>query len=83
MWFVYILKCFDDSLYVGITNNIKKRLDVHNSGKGAKYTRGRLPVELLKYFEVDNKSIALKIEFKIKKLSRKEKFNLINLEYLI
>ncbi|MCP4722977.1 MAG: GIY-YIG nuclease family protein, partial [Desulfobacteraceae bacterium] len=46
-WQVYLLKCADLSLYCGITNNLKARIDTHNAGKGAKYTRGRLPVELV------------------------------------
>ena len=75
-WFVYILKCFDDSLYTGITNNLEKRIATHNAGKGAKYTKGRLPVTLIKKFEVESKSEALKLEIKIKKLSREQKLNM-------
>ncbi len=74
-WYVYLLLCSDNTLYCGITNNIEKRLAKHNSGNGAKYTRGRLPVKLLKSFEVDSKSAALKMEHKIKKLSRTDKLN--------
>ena len=72
-WFVYILKCSDNTLYTGITNNLEKRIATHNSGKGAKYTKGRLPVILLKKFETQSKSEALKLEIKIKKLSRDQK----------
>ena len=75
-WFVYILECSDKTLYCGITNNIDKRLSAHNAKKGAKYTRGRTPVKLLKIFKVENKSLALKLEFKIKGLSRNDKLNL-------
>ena len=75
-WFVYILKCSDDTLYTGITNNLEKRIATHNSGKGAKYTKGRLPVILLKKFETQSKSEALKLEIKIKKLPREQKLNL-------
>ena len=75
-WVVYILKCVDETLYTGITNDLEKRIAVHGSGKGAKYTRGRLPVELLKFFEVENRSAASKLEIKIKKMSRKEKLAL-------
>jgi putative endonuclease len=78
MWFVYILECFDKTLYTGSTNDLQARLDKHNSGKGAIYTRGRLPVILLKSFEVESKSEALKLEYKIKQLSREEKLNLSN-----
>ncbi len=77
MYFVYILKCSDDSLYTGYTNNIEERIQTHNSGKGAKYTRGRLPVELQYYEEFEDKGKALKREHEIKKLSRTDKVKLI------
>ena len=77
MHFVYILRCGDDSLYTGYTNDVKKRLEVHNSGKGAKYTRSRLPVKLVYYKRVDSKSIGLKLEARIKKLSKKKKEALV------
>lgn len=73
MWFIYMLECADKTLYTGITNNLEKRISKHNSGKGAKYTRGRLPVVLLKYFERPDKGKALKLEYQIKQLSRAEK----------
>lgn len=77
MWYVYILNCLkDNTLYTGMTNDLEKRIATHNAGKGAKYTKGRLPVVLLKFFEVDSKSAALKLEAKIKKLSRAEKLAL-------
>lgn len=78
MWFVYILICSDETLYTGITNDLQARLEKHNSGKGAKYTRGRTPVKLLKSFEVESKSEALKLEYKIKQLSKEEKLKLSN-----
>lgn len=82
-WAVYILGCSDDTFYCGSTNNIHKRLAAHNAGKGARYTRGRLPVKLL-YLQVCNdKSTALKLEYKIKKLSRKNKIKLIKNEVAI
>lgn len=76
-WSVYILKCNDDSYYTGITNDLKKRIADHESGNGAKYTRGRGPLTLMytEYFE--NRSAASKREFAIKKLSRIEKEHLI------
>lgn len=77
MHFVYILRCGDDSLYTGYTNDVGKRVEVHNSGKGAKYTRSRLPVELVYYKRVDNKSIGLRLEAKIKKLSKNKKEALV------
>lgn len=76
-WVVYILKCSDDTLYTGITNDIENRLKKHNEGKGAKYTRGRTPVVLMVSFVVESKSLALKEEYRIKKLSKEEKLNLI------
>lgn len=83
MWIIYIIVCSkDNSLYTGITNNLNKRLDAHNSGKGAKYTKSRRPVKLLKYFEAESKSEALKIECKIKKLTKKQKYNLTNIDNL-
>lgn len=74
-WFVYLLRCVDDSLYCGITNNLEKRIITHNKGKGAKYTKGRRPVVLLKYFELETKSEALILEYRIKQLPRQEKIN--------
>lgn len=75
-WFVYLLKCSDDTLYCGITNNLDKRIKTHNTGRGAKYTKARLPVMLFKHFEVSNKSEALKLEYKIKQMPREEKLKL-------
>ena len=76
MWYVYILRCSDNTLYTGITNDLEKRIRKHNEGKGAKYTRGRGPVTLVKSFEWPTKSGALKEEHRIKKLSRQEKLEL-------
>ena len=76
--YVYILKCSDNTLYTGYTVNLVKRLEVHNRGMGAKYTRGRLPVELV-YEEVfETKSEAMKREYQIKKMSKTEKLKLID-----
>lgn len=78
MYYIYILECSDGSFYTGYTNDVKKRLQVHNSGNGAKYTRGRLPAQLV-YFEIfDTKSEAMKRECEIKSLSRPEKIKLID-----
>lgn len=77
MNYIYILECRDKSLYTGWTTDVYKRLETHNSGKGAKYTRGRTPVKL-KYFEkFETKSEALKREHEIKKFSREKKLKLI------
>ena len=80
MNYVYILRCNDNSLYTGWTNNLEKRLKTHLAGKGAKYTKARLPVELVYYEEFEDKIEAMKREYKIKQLSRKEKLKLFNRE---
>ncbi|RZO92535.1 MAG: GIY-YIG nuclease family protein [Gammaproteobacteria bacterium] len=77
-WHVYILECNDSSLYTGITNDLEKRIIAHNSGKGAKYTKARLPVKLIYKESYKTKSDSLKREFEIKKLKRTEKLKLIN-----
>jgi putative endonuclease len=75
-WFVYILECADKTLYTGATSDVRKRLARHQTGKGARYTRGRLPVKL-KYAEsCGDKSGALQREYAIKRLTRKEKLRL-------
>lgn len=71
--YTYVLKCADGSLYTGYTNHLKKRIETHNSGKGAKYTRARRPVELLYYERYATKEEAMKREYAFKQLSRKEK----------
>lgn len=76
-WYVYILRCGDRSLYTGVTDNVERRLAVHRSGKGAKYTRGRGPLELAYAEEVPDKPAALRREYQIKRLSRFEKERLI------
>lgn len=78
MNYVYILKCIDSSLYTGYTNNLEKRIKTHNSGKGAKYTRCRLPVELVYYEMYETKNEAMKREYCIKQMSRFDKLKLIN-----
>lgn len=75
--YVYILECGDGSLYTGWTTDLKARLKTHNSGKGAKYTRSRLPVTLVYHEEFDNKSAALSREHAIKKMTRAKKLALI------
>ena len=77
MWYLYILRCKDDSLYTGITTDVEKRLEAHRSGKGAKYTRGRGPLELVYQEECGEHSEALKRELEIKGLTREEKLTLI------
>lgn len=77
MNYVYILRCSDGTLYTGYTNNLEKRLKVHNSGKGAKYTRCRLPVEIVYFEEYCTKSEATKREYAIKQLTRENKMKLM------
>lgn len=78
MCYIYIVRCSDDTLYTGWTTNIERRIKCHNSGKGAKYTRCRLPVELVYFETFEDKSTALKREYEIKQLSRDKKLLLIN-----
>ena len=77
MWYLYILRCKDGSLYTGITTDVEKRLEAHRSGKGAKYTRGRGPLELVYREECGDHSDALRREAEIKRLPRDEKLKLI------
>ena len=72
-----MLKCSDGTLYTGWTNDLEKRVEAHNSGKGAKYTKARRPVELAYYEEFETKEHAMKREYAIKQLGRKEKQELI------
>ena len=79
-WHLYILRCRDGSLYTGITTDVEKRLEAHRSGKGAKYTRGRGPLELVYREECGTHSEALKREIEIKRLTREQKQALIGLD---
>ena len=76
-WYVYILRCADDTLYTGITNNLERRLKAHNAGTASKYTRVRRPVAMVYQEEVETKGEALRREFRIKSLPRSEKMVLI------
>ena len=76
-WFVYIMRCVDNSLYTGITKDVDRRLKQHNAGTASRYTRGRLPVSLEYQEEQPNQSMALKRELAIKAWSRKAKEALI------
>ena len=75
--YVYIVRCADDSLYTGWTTDVEKRIQAHNSGKGAKYTRSRGPVTLVYHEELPTKEDALKREAQIKKMSREKKLKLV------
>ena len=76
-WYVYMLCCGDGSLYTGCTDDVERRLAVHQSGRGAKYTRSRLPVEIVYQEETTDKSAALRREAAIQRLTRQQKLLLI------
>jgi len=75
--YVYILRCADDTLYTGYTTDPERRLREHNAGEGAKYTRGRTPVDLVHLESYDSQSAAMSREYEIKQLSRREKDRLV------
>jgi len=77
-WLVYLARCADGSLYAGITNDLEARLAAHNSGKGAAYTRGRLPIVVVFTEKAESRSAALRREAEIKSLSRPEKLRLVS-----
>ena len=78
MYYLYILKCSDGTLYTGVTNNLENRMKVHNSGKGSKYVRTRLPFEVVYTEEHADKVSAMKREYVVKQMNRTEKVKLIN-----
>lgn len=75
--YCYILKCKDGSYYTGWTNDLERRIKAHQEGRGAKYTKGRTPVELIYYETFATKEEAMRREYEIKQLSRKEKETLV------
>ena len=77
MWYLYILRCGDGTLYTGITTDVERRLEAHRQGRGAKYTRGRGPLELAYQEKCETHSEALKREYAVKQLPRDEKERLI------
>ena len=77
MNYTYILKCMDGSLYTGWTNDLEQRVAAHNTGKGAKYTKARRPVELVYFEEFETKEQAMKREYAIKQMARKDKLELV------
>ena len=78
IWHIYMVRCSDGTLYTGITNDLNKRIEAHNSGKeGARYTRSRRPVKLVYSEQVESKSAAAKLEYQLKKLPRLKKIRLI------
>lgn len=76
-WVVYILRCADQTFYIGITNNLDRRTKMHQEGKASRYTRTRGPVELVYHKKIGSRSKALVKEFELKKLSRKQKEKLV------
>jgi len=76
-WTVYILRCADDTLYTGIAKDLAARVATHNAGRGAKYTRARLPVRVVWSEEAENRSAASKREYAVKQLSRRAKLGLV------
>lgn len=77
MNYTYIVKCSDGTLYTGWTNNLDKRIACHNAGKGAKYTKSRIPVELVYFEEFNTKVEAMRREYEIKQMKREMKIQLI------
>lgn len=77
MNYTYILKCCDDTLYTGWTTDLKKRVEMHNAKKGAKYTKSRTPVSLVYFEEYESKQEAMKREWAIKHLKREDKLRLV------
>ena len=77
MHYTYMLRCKDGTYYTGYTNDLEKRIKAHNEGKGAKYTKGRGPVEMVYYEAYDEKALAMRREWEIKQLSRNAKEDLI------
>ena len=77
MHFVYVVACRDDSLYTGYTTDVERRVDEHNEGTGAKYTRGRTPVELVHVERFESRSAAMSREYEVKQLTRRQKERLV------
>ena len=78
MYYIYILRCHDQSLYIGITTDLKRRFHEHINKKGAKYTRVHTPLFIEASWSCADRSLASKLEYRLKKLSKKEKENLIH-----
>ncbi len=76
-YYAYIVECRDKTYYTGYTNDLKKRIDAHNSGKGAKYTKSRVPVKLVYFEEFETKSMAMHREWELKQYDRKQKEELV------
>ena len=83
MNYTYILECKDGTYYTGWTNNLEKRLKDHNEGRGAKYTKARLPVSLIYYEEFQTKEEAMRREYAIKHMTRKEKEKIMKMQLTV
>ena len=79
-WCVYVLRCRNNSLYIGLTNNIDRRLKEHNRGTGSKFVRSRRPFELVKTIPCKSAEEARSLEYKLKRLKRSRKIEVLNLE---
>jgi len=77
-WYVYMVECSDNTLYIGTTNDVKKRTELHNNGRGAKYTRGRTPVIIRFTLKCKNRSEACQYEYQFKGYSKVKKLKLIH-----
>lgn len=77
LWFLYVVQCKDETLYAGISSDVKRRIILHNTGRGAAYTAARRPVNLLAVWGFENRSAALKAEFAFKKMTRQTKLQFI------
>jgi len=78
-WFLYVLRCADNTLYTGVTTDVRRRLKEHNtSSRGAKYTKARRPVKIVYWIDFKDRSTAQKAEYKFKQLTRKQKEEIIN-----
>ncbi len=76
--YCYIARCVDGSLYTGITSNLERRIEIHNAGRGSRYTRGRLPISIVYFERLRNRSEALRREAEIKRLRKVAKERLVN-----
>ena len=76
-WYLYLVRCGDGTLYTGISNDVGRRLEAHRSGRGARYLRGRAPLELARRIRVGSRGDALKVERRVKRLRRDKKEKLI------
>jgi len=80
-WCVYVLRCRNNYLYIGITNNLQKRMTAHDRGNGSKFVKSRRPFELMKVIYCSSGREAKKLEYSLKRLKRQDKFTALDLEY--